>query len=100
MPPRSDRRAPSRSQERPGQPVVQQTTLQASFAGPLPPPSTLQRYEELVPGAADRILAMAERNQAHRHALETAAIYHEIRASDRGQIGAVLVALAGSIHTS
>lgn len=38
-----------------------------SFSGPLPPPSAFREYEDVLPGAADRILTLAERNaQARR----------------------------------
>jgi uncharacterized membrane protein len=42
----------------------------ASFQGPLPPPAMLQAYENIVPGAAARILAMAETQASHRRELE------------------------------
>jgi uncharacterized membrane protein len=32
-------------------------------AGPLPPPETVERYELVLPGAFDRILTMAEKDQ-------------------------------------
>jgi uncharacterized membrane protein len=32
-------------------------------AGPLPPPETVERYELVLPGAFDRILTMAEKEQ-------------------------------------
>ena len=38
------------------------------FAGPLPAPADLERYEQAVPGIAERILLMAEREQQERHA--------------------------------
>jgi uncharacterized membrane protein len=38
--------------------------------GPLPAPEDFAKYNNIVPGAGERILAMAERNQAHRHAME------------------------------
>lgn len=38
-----------------------------SFSGPLPPPAVLERYDEVLPGSAERILAMAENEQRHRH---------------------------------
>jgi hypothetical protein len=44
--------------------VAQQTTVQ--FSGPLPGPQTLQGYEQILPGAAERIMALAERQAAHR----------------------------------
>lgn len=41
-----------------------------TFSGPIPPPEALERYEKIAPGAADRILTMAEMEQRHRHAYE------------------------------
>ena len=38
--------------------------------GPLPPPETLDGYEKTLPGAADRVFAMAEKEQSHRHDME------------------------------
>ena len=40
-------------------------SVRASFSGPLPPPELLKQYDEVVPGAADRIISMAEAEQAH-----------------------------------
>lgn len=42
----------------------------ASYVGPLPPAEQIRAYEEVLPGSADRILAMAERQQEHRQNLE------------------------------
>lgn len=36
-------------------------------SGPLPNPDDFRKYEEALPGAADRILKMAEMEQEHRH---------------------------------
>jgi uncharacterized membrane protein len=55
--------------------VVQQ---QASFSGPLPPPQTLAAYDQTCPGAAERILAMAERQAAHRQGLEKMALHANV----------------------
>lgn len=41
-----------------------------SYEGPLPPSSEFERYNFIVPGAAERILAMAERSLAHAHDIE------------------------------
>jgi uncharacterized membrane protein len=46
--------------------IVQSET----FSGPLPPPEVMQGYEKVCPGAADRILVMAERQSEHRRSLE------------------------------
>ena len=52
--------------------VVEKVTAVATstFRGPLPPPDALQRYEQICPGLADRIVALAEREAANRHKLE------------------------------
>ena len=34
-----------------------------SYSGPLPPPSMFKDYENVLPGSADRILALAEKEQ-------------------------------------
>ena len=36
-------------------------------AGPLPDPATIERYEQIHPGYAERILVMAEKEQDNRH---------------------------------
>lgn len=41
-----------------------------SWSGPLPSPSDFQRYEETLPGAANRILEIVERQQSHQHSQE------------------------------
>lgn len=38
----------------------------SEFSGPLPTPEHLKGYEECCPGAADRIITMAEKEQEHR----------------------------------
>ncbi|WP_081195373.1 DUF2335 domain-containing protein [Halomonas sp. BC1] len=43
---------------------------QLTYSGPLPPSAEMEKYERISPGAADRILAMAEKEQAHRHEQE------------------------------
>jgi len=42
----------------------------SSFSGPLPPPEILQKYNEILPGAAERIIKMAESQHEHRLLLE------------------------------
>ena len=38
----------------------------AQRRGPLPPPSELEKIDQIIPGGADRLLQMAEKEQAHR----------------------------------
>lgn len=46
------------------------TVATSSFRGPLPPPDALARYEQISPGFADRIVALAEREAENRQQLE------------------------------
>lgn len=48
--------------------LTSQTITQTS--GPLPDPDILIRYNDACPGAADRIVAMAEAEAVHRRAME------------------------------
>lgn len=41
-------------------------------SGPLPDPEDFKKYEEVLPGSANRIMEMAEKNQQHRMNLEIA----------------------------
>ena len=66
----------------------------ASFEGPMPPPAILEGYERLVPGAAERILAMAESDTKHQHAIEFAALNAAEGEVKRGQIFAFVIGLA------
>lgn len=63
------------------------------YSGPIPPPKMLEEYEGVLSGSADRILAMAEKEQAHRHTLEDRAVSAEISKDRRGQNYALLCSL-------
>lgn len=41
-----------------------------SFSGPLPHPDHLKRYNQIVPGSANRLLKMAEDDLAHIHKMK------------------------------
>lgn len=45
-------------------------TREETFSGPLPSPETLNGYERVITGAADRIIKMAENQMQHRHKVE------------------------------
>jgi len=60
-----------------------QTAMRFS-GGPLPPPEALEKYNQVLPGAAERILAMAESQQAHRQHLEKHVIESNVSAQTRG----------------
>lgn len=76
-------------------------------SGPLPDPQTLAEYDQVSPGAADRIIAGFEQQTQHRHQLEDRALDAQIE-SDRnawkergnGQRCAVTVAIGGFVASS
>ena len=45
--------------------IIQQAS--SSFQGPIPHPDHFAQYNKVLPGAAERILKMAEREQENRH---------------------------------
>ena len=65
----------------------------ASYSGPLPPPSMYREYEEVLPGAADRILTMAEKDQDGRQKWEQQALDNADRGLWRGQCYGFIIAL-------
>ncbi|MEX0856243.1 MAG: DUF2335 domain-containing protein [Gemmatimonadota bacterium] len=56
------------------------------WSGPTPSPDVLRQFEELVPGSADRIIAMAERQSEHRQRLEARAVKGGDRRATLGSI--------------
>ena len=61
------------------------TVLRKVHSGPLPAPEDLGQYEAICPGAAGRIIAMAEQNMAHRQSMETTLVSKEYGLRTRGQ---------------
>lgn len=55
----------------------------------------MAKWEVLVPGAAERILAMTEEQSRHRQSLETTAIPQTLLVQRRGQHYGLIVALGG-----
>jgi len=56
-----------------------------SFQGPLPPPSLFGQYDQILPGSADRILSLAEKEQAHRQKWESEVLNAQKSEISRGQ---------------
>lgn len=50
--------------------VLKRISSSVSMTGPLPPPSILAGYEQVLSGAAERIVSMAEKEQDHRHSFD------------------------------
>ena len=66
----------------------------SSFRGPLPPPEILAHYEDVLPGAADRIITMAENQSAHRIEIEKTVINTRSRDSLLGICSGLTIGLA------
>jgi uncharacterized membrane protein len=60
----------------------------------LPPPHILQEYEKLSEGATERLLEMAEIEQAHRHDWEDDALRSYTKSHRIGQLFGFIIALA------
>lgn len=63
------------------------------FSGPLPHPEMFKKYEEILPGSADRILTMAEEQGKHRREIEKVVIRTESKSSSRGSVFAFILAI-------
>lgn len=69
------------------------TIQQTSFHGPLPPPEMMEGYEAILPGAAERIMKMAENQSAHRMNMESVSMHNQIKLKKSGQILGFIMAL-------
>jgi uncharacterized membrane protein len=67
------------------------------YQGPLPCPEDFAAYERVLPGAADRILKMAENQATHRQGMERRAISGDIAKSMMGTVLAYIT-FGGSMY--
>jgi uncharacterized membrane protein len=65
----------------------------AAFSGPLPPPTLLAQYNDVIPNGADRIMVMAERQSAHRERLEARVVDGNVANQTRGSYFAFVIIL-------
>lgn len=66
----------------------------ATFLGPIPHPAILEGYEKIVPGAAERILIMAESSMKHQQQYDNALLEASKKQAARGQIPGFLIGLS------
>ncbi|EFP0252342.1 DUF2335 domain-containing protein [Salmonella enterica] len=59
------------------------------FQGPVPPPAMLKEYNDVIPGLANRLVELTEKEQSHRHNIES----DNVEISRRGQIMSFVVVL-------
>ena len=65
--------------------------IQSEFSGPIPPPSIIKGYEDILPGTAERIVAMAENQAKHRQEMEKIMVNAEARDSLLGVVFAFIL---------
>jgi uncharacterized membrane protein len=68
-----------------------------SHTGPLPAPETYREYAEIIPDGANRIMSMAEAEQAHRHAMQREESKRRDREQDRADNGLKSASLIGVV---
>jgi uncharacterized membrane protein len=89
--------------QQPNQVQTQQVSVSRQWTGPLPPPEALEKYNRSIPNGAERIVAMAEKEQGHRIEYEKLGLSASIIEARIGQIiGAIICvgAVAGSIYAA
>lgn len=88
---------------RAAKPEANSALVSAEWRGPLPPPAVLREFDGIVENGAERIMRMAEAEQAHRHNTESTDLIQHAQALKRAQWSAVAVsvlAIAGAIATA
>ena len=78
---------------KPGIVAARQQTV-TSYAGPLPPSAEFAQYEQILPGTAERIVSLAEKEAEHRRVCDVRLIDKTFETRHRGQNCALIVALA------
>lgn len=105
------RNAPSRQSQQPPSNVFREPSpsktgngsvvqLTEAFSGPVPHPSILAGYDKVVPGAAERILKMAEQNLSHQQYMEKNALSAQRMEVTIGQIFAFIVVLVAFVTSA
>lgn len=64
--------------------VVMAVQASEQFSGPIAHPRHLREYEDILPGAANRIITMAENEQNHNREMEKAIVDAQIHDQGRG----------------
>jgi len=88
---------PETSQSLPDTEEALRVLMHASYSGPIPPSSELAAYEEIIPGAADRILKLTEKEADHRRQATNTHQINENQQIKRGQWFAFIIVLAAIV---
>ena len=89
-----NKNVPPSSQSQASVPVTRTEVLATSYSGPIPPAEQLRQYEDICPGAAERILAMAEAQSRHRQGIQAIIVRSGARNSLLGVIFAFVLGLS------
>lgn len=73
---------------------IVRTVRGVAYSGPLPTPQDFGKYDEILPGAAERILTLAENQSKHRQKLEVKIVKSNITNEKLGLIFGLIVALS------
>ncbi len=73
--------------------LMMMQSLSMTYTGPVPPPSILKEYDQLVPGSAKRMLDEAERQTHHRQDLEKRVVISDILNSKLGIVCAFVLSM-------
>jgi len=90
---RLTKRPPPPPQSEASHKLVQSRIETEIFSGPIPPPNLLAKYNDIIPNGADRILAMAERQSAHRESLESKVVNGNLSNQKTGTIFGFILCL-------
>lgn len=74
--------------------VVHQQVVETTYQGPIPPPDQLREYDNLVPGAAKRIMDLFESQSRHRMDLESRVVKADVWRSWTGLLLGFIIAVS------
>lgn len=74
---------------------ISQRTEISHYQGIIPPPDHIELYNKIIPNGADRIMQMAERQQAHRIEIEFTVVKSQQKQSERGQLFGLILGITG-----
>ncbi len=76
-------------------PDQSQSVRVMAYLGPLPPPSQLAQYEQIVPGGAERIFKRFESQSENRQKLESSVVHADNFVQILGAITASIIGIVG-----
>lgn len=86
-------KSPAKNQQSVIRQVHREVSATTSFSGPIPPPEILVNYNNAIPDGAERILAMAEKQNEHRMEIEKTVISADILRANFGVVAGLIVAV-------